>query len=71
MTSKDIAKLDIYSMSREEHVSLILALSASLAILEQKVEALERAKNNNSKNSSLPPSTDQKPEEPTQADNTS
>ena len=69
MTSKDIAKLDIYSMSREEHVSLILALSASLAILEQKVEALERAKNNNSKNSSLPPSTDQKPEEPVQADN--
>ena len=71
MTSKDVAKLDIYSMSWEEHVSLILALSESMAILEQKVEALERAKNNNSKNSSLPPSTDQKPEEPAKADNES
>ena len=71
MTSKDIAKLDIDSMSREEHLSLILALSASLAILEQKLEAFERAKSNNSKNSSLPPSTDQKPEEPVQPDNKS
>ena len=68
MTSKDIAKLDIYNMSREEYVSLILALSAAMAILEQKVEALQRAMNNNSKNSSLPPSTDQKPEEPAQVD---
>ena len=58
-------------MSWEEHVSLILALVESMAMLEQKLEALERAKNNNSKNSSLPPSTDQKPEEPTQADNKS
>ena len=71
MTSKDIAKLDLYSMSREELVSLILCLSASMAILGQRVEVLERAVNNNSKNSSLPPSTDQKPEEPAQTDNKS
>ena len=45
-------------MSREELVSLVLRLSATMAILDQKVEVLERAMNNNSKNSSLPPSTE-------------
>ena len=46
IVSKDIAKLDIQSMSREELVSLILALVASMAILEQKVEALSMPKEN-------------------------
>lgn len=62
MNHKDFANLDIDSMSREELVSLVKALVAYINTLEQKIEALERAKNNNSKNSSLPPSTDQKPE---------
>ena len=68
MNVKDITKLDIEGMSREELVSLIKALIAHILTLEQKIEALERAKKNNSKNSSLPPSTDQKPEAPVQPD---
>lgn len=71
MNHKDFRNLDIDSMSREELVSLLNALVAYINTLEQKNEALERAMNNNSKNSSLPPSTDQKPEEPVQADNKS
>lgn len=62
MNHKDFTNMDIDSMSREELVSLVKALVAYINTLEQKIEALERAKNNNSKNSSLPPSTDQKPE---------
>ena len=62
MNHKDFTNLDIDSMSHEELVSLVKALIAYINTLEQKIEALERAKNNNSKNSSLPPSTDQKPE---------
>ena len=62
MNHKNFTKLDIDSMSHEELVSLVKALIAYINTLEQKIEALERAKNNNSKNSSLPPSTDQKPE---------
>ena len=68
MNVKDITKLDIEGMSREELVSLIKALIAHIITLEQKIEALERAKKNNSKNSSLPPSTDQKSEAPVQPD---
>ena len=68
MNVKDIIKLGIEGMSREELVSLIKALIAHIFTLEQKIEALERAKKNNSKNSSLPPSTDQKPEAPVQPD---
>ena len=62
MNHKDFTKLDIDSMSNEELVSLVKALIAYINTLEQNIEALKRAKNNNSKNSSLPPSTDQKPE---------
>ena len=62
MNHKDFRNLDIDSMSREELVSLNKALITYINTLEQKNEALERAKHNNSKNSSLPPSTDQKPE---------
>ena len=62
MNHKDFRNLDIDSMSCEELVSLNKALITYINTLEQKIEALERAKNNNSKNSSLPPSTDQKPE---------
>ena len=69
MNHKDFAKLDIDNMSREEVVSFVKTLIAHIAMLEEKVEALERAKNNNSKNSSMPPSTDQKPEAPVQSEN--
>ena len=62
MNHKDFTNLDIDSMSRDELVSLNKALIAYINTIEQKYEALERAKHNNSKNSSLPPSTDQKPE---------
>lgn len=68
MNAKDITKLDIEGMSREELVSLNKALIAHIITLEQQIEASERAKKNNSKNSSLPPSTDQKPEAPVQPD---
>ena len=47
MNHKDFAKLDIDNMSREEIVSFVKTLIAHIAMLEEKVEALDRAKNNN------------------------
>ena len=46
MNHKDFTNLDIDSMSHEELVSLVKALIAYINTLEQKIEALERAKNN-------------------------
>ena len=53
MNAKDITKLDIEGMSREELVSLNKALIAHIITLEQQIEASERAKKNGSITNSM------------------